>query len=105
WRELLSTSKCEWTWTENYNGAGVMGWIVTSKVSGHEGASIFLPSGGWRDGSRLQYTENGHYWTNSIATYTTKDSRYGQKLLFNSSSHYLNMSARTEGLLVRPVKQ
>ena len=94
WRELLSTSNCEWTWTEDYNGAGVKGWIVASKVSGFVGASIFLPAGGWRDGSRLQYTEYGHYWTNSIATYTTKDSRYGQKLFFNSSSHYINMSAR-----------
>ncbi|MCR5462913.1 MAG: hypothetical protein K6F06_00005 [Bacteroidales bacterium] len=105
WRELLSTSNCEWTWTEDYNGAGVKGWIVASKVSGFEGASIFLPAGGWRDGSRLQYTENGHYWTNSIETYTTKDSRYGQKLLFTSSSHYINSSARTNGLLVRPVME
>lgn len=105
WQELLSTTNCEWTWTEDYNRAGVKGWIVSSKVSGHEGASIFLPAGGWRDGSRLQYTENGHYWTNSIATYTTKDSHYGQKLIFTSSSHYINMSARTEGLLVRPVME
>ena len=105
WRELLSTSNCEWKWTEDYNEAGVKGWIVASKVSGFEGASIFLPAGGWRDGSRLQYTENGHYWTNSIETYTTKDSRYGQKLLFTSSSHYINSSARTNGLLVRPVME
>ncbi len=105
WRELLSTSNCEWTWTEDYNGAGVKGWIVASKVSGFVGASIFLPAGGWRDGSRLQYTENGHYWTNSIETYTTKDSRYGQKLLFTSSSHFINSSARTNGLLVRPVME
>lgn len=105
WRDLLSTSNCKWTWTEDYNGAGVKGWIVASKVSGFEGASIFLPAGGWRDGSRLQYTENGHYWTNSIETYTTKDSRFGQKLLFTSSSHYINSSARTNGLLVRPVME
>ena len=105
WQELLSTSNCEWDWREDYNGAGVKGWIVTSKVAGFEGASIFLPAGGWRDGSRLQYTENGHYWTNSIETYTTKDSRYGQKLLFTSSSHYINSSARTNGLLVRPVME
>ena len=105
WQELLSTSNCEWTWTEDYNGSGVKGWIVASKVSGFVGASIFLPAGGWRDGSRLQYTENGHYWTNSIETYTTKDSRYGQKLLFTSSSHYINSSARTNGLLVRPVME
>ena len=105
WQELLSTSNCEWDWREDYNGAGVKGWIVASKVSGFEGASIFLPAGGWRDGSRLQYTENGHYWTNSIETYTTKDSRYGQKLLFTSSSHYINSSARTNGLLVRPVME
>ena len=105
WQELLSTSNCEWDWREDYNGAGVKGWIVTSKVAGFEGASIFLPAGGWRDGSRLQYTENGHYWTNSIETYTTKDSRFGQKLLFTSSSHYINSSARTNGLLVRPVME
>ena len=102
WQELLSTSKCTWTWEENYHGA--KGWTVTSKVSGYEGASIFLPAGGWREGSYLKYTENGHYWTNSIETYTTKDSRYGQKLIFTSDSHYINSSARTNGLLVRPVK-
>ena len=105
WQELLSTSKCEWTWTENYNGAGVMGWIVTSKVSGHEGASIFLPSGGWRDGSTLYYPENGCYWMNSIETHATKDSRYGQELYFNSSRFFINSSARTNGLLVRPVME
>ena len=105
WRDLLSTAKCDWTWTTDYNGAGVKGWIVTSKVFGYEDASIFLPSGGWRDGTSLNYPENGNYWMNSIAVYTTKDSRYGQKLIFTSTSHYVNLSARTEGLLVRPVKE
>lgn len=103
WKDLLSTSNCEWTWTENYNGA--KGWIVTSKVTGYEGNSIFLPAAGLRDGSNLNNAANGYYWVNSIAVGNpSPDSRNGQMLFFTSSSHYINQTARTSGLVVRPVK-
>ena len=48
WQGLMDTTQFDWTWTSDYNGTGVAGVTVTSKVSGYEGNSIFLPAAGNR---------------------------------------------------------
>ena len=46
-------SNCTLTWTENYNGTGVAGTIVTSKIKGYTDRSIFLPAAGLRTEQEL----------------------------------------------------
>lgn len=53
---------CTWTLTQVN---GVDGYLVTSRVSGYEGNSIFLPLAGYRSGSGL-VTGILHYWTSSM---------------------------------------
>ena len=44
-QELLYS--CQWTWTKNYEGTGIVGFIVTSQIEGYEDTSIFLPAAGY----------------------------------------------------------
>ena len=59
-----NTSK---TWYEDYLGTGVKGLLITSKVSGCEGNSIFLPFTGnrWRT---WWYYDRSFYWLSSTGT-------------------------------------
>ena len=65
--ELLNPANCSWTWTEEN---GVNGFRVTSLISGHTDASIFIPAAGCllelegRDGAG----EYGQYWTRSLVS-------------------------------------
>ena len=67
WTELRA--KCEWTWTDNYNGTGVAGRIVTSKTNSN---SIFLPAAGYRRNDDLYDLYDagyyGYYWSSSLGT-------------------------------------
>ena len=64
--EELKT-KCTWTWTDNYNGTGVVGRIVTSKTNDNH---IFLPFAGYRSDSDLNYARvYGRYWSISLDKY------------------------------------
>ena len=65
WEELLDN--CTWTWTDNYNGTGVAGRIVTGRKPGYTDKSIFLPAAGYRNGSYLTGDgSNGAYWSSSL---------------------------------------
>ena len=67
WTNLLDTNKYMWTWTTDYNGTGIKGYTVTSKVPGYIGNQIFLPAAGRRILTYLYYTgENGFYWSSSL---------------------------------------
>ncbi|MBO4742323.1 MAG: hypothetical protein J5533_01695 [Bacteroidales bacterium] len=59
---------CEWTWTDNYNGTGKAGMVVTSKVSGYTGSSLFFPATGCRAESILSSDAGsaGYYWSSSL---------------------------------------
>ena len=48
WENFCNTSKFEYSWTENYNGTGIGGKIITEKSTGK---SIFLPAGGYYNGN------------------------------------------------------
>ena len=62
WKWLLKN--CKWVWTDNYDGTGVKGRIVTSNVNGN---SIFLPAAGDRVNSYLLNTASvGYYWSSSL---------------------------------------
>ena len=65
WTELREN--CTWTWTDDYNGTGIAGRIVTSNMPGYTDKSIFLPAAGYRDDVSL-YSDgiNGCYWSSSL---------------------------------------
>ena len=57
---------CTWTWTTQN---GINGHQVTSKKSGYEGASIFLPAAGLRDDTNLyNIGQVGYYGSSSLDT-------------------------------------
>lgn len=98
--ELCNEAKCTWTRiTQN----GVSGWKVTSKVAGHEGNCIFLPSSGYRDGTGFRNLNSsfGYYWTITLCTESTFDAYYFYIDYYGGDySHYSN---RYYGYVVRPV--
>ncbi len=64
WQELIDN--CYWEWTDDYNGKGVPGNIVTSKSNGN---SIFLPITGYRIEDELcDIDDGGFYWSSSLYT-------------------------------------
>ena len=63
WLELIEN--CTWTWTNDYNGSGVAGHIVTSNIEGYTSNSIFLSASGSREKTYLRGTY-GNYWSSSL---------------------------------------
>ena len=64
WTELRT--KCTWTWTDDYNGTGVAGRIVTSNINAN---SIFLPAAGSLCSADLSFAgDYGDYWSGSLHT-------------------------------------
>ena len=105
--ELMDETKCTWTWTSRQ---GVTGYLVTSKVEGFTGNSIFLPSSGYytHAGSSYDYSYHkcwnteGRYWAN---TASGTDNAY--RLLLNKTSKSISTPTnykRTNGFCVRPVQ-
>jgi uncharacterized protein YjdB len=69
WSRLRNETNFTWEWTTNYNGTGVAGRIVTSKMEGYKGNQIFLPVAGYRDGTFLNGAgTHGYYWSSSLHT-------------------------------------
>lgn len=97
WTELRT--KCTWTWTTNYNGAGVSGRIVTAP----NGNSIFLPTAGDRDDMNLYFAgSHGYYWSSSLDT-DYPDGAWA--VYFDSIRVYGYDSDRYYGHPVRPVTE
>lgn len=92
WENLSDTNKFVWTWTDDYNGTGIKGEIVTSKVPGYVGNQIFLPAEG-------QY---GGYWSSSLDVYTTSNGIY---FYFTSSNTGCYQQSRSSGRPVRAVSE
>ncbi len=93
-QELID--ECEWEWTDNYNGTGVSGRIVTGK----NGNSIFLPAAGSRSGISLTGAGLGVlYWSSSL--YDT--SSYGFDFGFNLDKYRCYHDFRFCGFSIRPV--
>ena len=95
-KELID--ECTWKWTDDYNGTGVAGRIVTSKINDNH---IFLPAAGYRLSSDLYYAgSNGGYWSSSLGT---SGSGYAYGLDFNSGNVYWSYGSRYYGRSVRGV--
>ena len=107
WGKLTNPSNFTWTWTANYNGTGVAGMIVTSKVSGYVGNSIFLPAAGYcLDTSHAIYTkEEASYWSTMYELEESFDFKgAGYYLLFYASKVSANyIMGRYIGASVRAV--
>lgn len=101
---LLETTNFTWTWTDDYNGTGVKGCIVTSKVSGYVGNHIFLPAAGYRNTVYLQDpSEYGFYWSSSL---DSSKSNKAYSVYFNKNGFYsYNYYERNQGFPVRPVAE
>ena len=103
WTELRNTDKFIWSWTESYNGTGVKGYTVTSRVPGYVGNQIFLPAAGYRSGTSLYSAgSGGYYWSSSL---NTGYSSYAWSVYFNSSSVLRSYDDRYYGQSVRPVSE
>lgn len=101
WVELYNNTTQ--TWTNNYEGTGVKGYILTSMKVGYEGVSIFLPAAGYRLNGFLGYKGSyGYYWSSSL---DGNISGYGRSLDFYSGGfdpRYYG-TYRYYGQSVRPV--
>ncbi|MBQ6178962.1 MAG: hypothetical protein IJK32_05530 [Bacteroidales bacterium] len=103
WTALRNTDNFDWTWTDDYEGTGVAGRIVTSKVEGYAGNCIFLPAAGYRDGTSLYDAGSyGDYWSSSLNEY---DSDCARGVYFDSEEVFRGSSYRYSGLTVRPVSE
>ena len=82
WTELREN--CEWTWTDDYNGTGVKGRIVTSNINGN---SIFLPAA----------DDLGYYWSSSLRTdypFYAWDVAFGSVNVYRYDYRYFGQSVR-----------
>lgn len=67
-QELMDNTKVTWTWIDIYDQRHKLesgGYILTSKVAGYEGNSIFLPAAGYRFRDSLQNVGELYYRTSS----------------------------------------
>ena len=87
---------CDVTLTDDYNGTGVKGHILTSKVNGN---SVFFPAAGYCDISSINLVgSEGNYWSaswesSSDAWYLWFDSRF-QDLYYDFHDRYCGYSVR-----------
>ena len=97
WTELRDN--CTWTWTDDYNGKGVKGEIVTSNNNGN---SIFLPAAGYRSNDDLNRAgSNGYYWSSSL---NSDNPNFAWRVYFYSGYVGRYDYGRYCGLSVRPVR-
>lgn len=97
-KELVD--ECTWVWmTEDGHGG--------FKVTGPNGASIFLPANGYKlfDFETSSVGELGHYWSSSPKTENYEDGEGADMLYFNNESDKGSVfgTARWHGLSIRPV--
>ena len=96
WTELRVN--CMWTWTDDYNGTGVRGRIVTSNINGN---SIFLPAAGFCYYDNFDgLDEYGDYWSSSLSTDSPE---HAWNVYFLSDNMYRYYYNRYYGQSVRPV--
>ena len=101
WSEL--ENNCTWTWTDNYNGTGVKGRIVTGKKSGYTDKSIFLPAAGYRYGDVLDEAGSYGFYLSSRRSYS--DPYDARTMWLTSGSASLWGYGRYVGRSVRPVTE
>ncbi|MBO4565227.1 MAG: fimbrillin family protein [Bacteroidaceae bacterium] len=107
WAWLMDGYNCTTEWTNDYNGTGVHGLIVTSKVPGFEGNSIFLPAAGtwkWPGGDYgtdcYSVGNVGLYWLRGRADGNTSMARSAS---FSKDTNERMNNPRCWGFTVRPL--
>ena len=97
--ELSNYENCTWRWTTMN---GVNGFLITSKKTGYEDRSIFLPAAGYRSWTSLYNVDSaGRYWSSSLCTGVHTYEAWNYR--FESGSRYKEYTDRTCGYSVRPV--
>ncbi len=97
WAELKK--KCNWDWTDDYNGTGGQGIIVKAK----NGNSIFLPAAGSYTGSYYDSQSGfGDYWTSSLNALNTSPAT-ALYVSFSINSFHIGSISRSYGYTIRPV--
>lgn len=120
-REL--SKECYWSWTDNYNGTGINGYIIykvkqekdkthtgqgIAPLSGYSLADthIFLPTAGVMvDGQLVRDGVEAHYWINSLYS-TVKSSAtidYATNIFWTTKGTDFGQGARYSGRTVRGV--
>lgn len=99
WYELKK--QCEWV--EIKQGGAIVGYTVTSKVNG---ASITLPTAGYKDGMDVKNANTARYWYSSL----TNGNNLTKARNHNESCYYSDWSGmalygddRSFGMQIRPV--
>ena len=97
-------SKCTSTWTDDYNGTGVSGRVFTSRLSGYESRSIFLPVAGcYMYGvSKDSEGKRGYYWSSSLYIDNSRAPWFFY-FIQSSSPSLVAAQGRCCGFSVRPV--
>ena len=103
WTALRDEANFKWEWTDDYEDTGIAGQIVTSKVSGYEGNTIFLPAAGFCYDVFLYYAgSDGFYWSSSLGE---SRSDYAWFVDFDSGDAGSYDNFRYFGQCVRPVTE
>ena len=105
WSALYNTDNFKWTYVENYRGTGVAGMMVTSKIEGYEGNSIFLPGPGAyiREGYGVMNVGSGYYWSSSLFRNTY--SWVGQSVQTTSLAYNFGFWSILAGRPIAPRKE
>ena len=83
---------------------GKLGYLVTSAMPGHEGASIFLPLAGFYSPSLMRDGTYGYYWTRTLV-YPSSSPKWAYMGYMNDENHAsTNNNGRCYGFSVRPVR-
>ena len=107
WQWLIDN--CDWKWTDDYEGTGTSGYVVTSTISGYTTSSIFLPAAGFYMNATARQRHLGYYWS---ANHGRMNPAVGEEkcvpymawyMSFTSSGHQVSSVDRIYGIPVRPI--
>lgn len=91
--------KCKWSRSTNGGHSGY-------KITGPNGNSIFVPDGGWRDGTTDIGAGAGYgaaFWSSTPSEEDASKNKYSYVLYFDWNSHSVESFPRSWGPNVRPV--
>ena len=100
WTWLLNDNNCKWEWQDDYDGTGVKGMLVTSKINSNK---IFLPAAGCRDGAYLDNEGSGGFYLSSSLDESNLNA--AGIVEFYSGGAFGNDNLRYYGQSVRPVTE
>ena len=101
WSSLLDDNKYTWVWTTDYDGSGIDGMLVTSKIAGYIGNCIFLPAAGClENASAWNVGTDGFYMSSSLTGFISSRALV---MSFSALSIDVLDDDRYYGQSVRPV--